>query len=914
MRPDPLSANNRPMLSRTRWALGTTAAAVALAAVGASPSLRASLSAAYRAFRDPSLIAAPKSASPASPASLAPPAPVSCGRFAEDGKRDGAAMDLDLDADLARSFERPPRPLDLDDPDGATLAQLTLPDIHVPITRRALRYLRFFTRTEAGRTAFLQRYRRGGLYRESVAYALREAGLPEDLLWLAAVESGFDPRAVSPAGAAGLFQFMPETAQLYGLEQSVWVDERRSISRATQAAVTHLRDLHERFGRWDLALAAYNAGYDRVASAVEKVAAARGPQTLADKPIGFADLAAARALPEETINYVPQIVAFALAAANRSRFGLDMPELVTPMEAGEIAVPAGTRLRTIARAAGISINVLRDYNPQLLRDRVPPIGGDYLVALPESRVQRALASFPVYADQEVIAQEDEAADAAEPMAAATADGFPNLDPDAEDPLPRRPVALGRNRLPEFIMPGKDRLVVGAPISVAILHAKLPKELSMPDVGWRRGYVEDPLGLFGGVADHQRPGAVLAKAGEVALQKQLGFLDGAGSVETLRAFTLPSGIVIRVRRDKGAQATAVTLRIATVEDAALGSPRRARGAEAGSAEALHTVTVDNADAEAAIELCATRLRLALGDTSAAQLAEIRFHAGDARRKLLQKTPYGPAWLALGEALFPPDHPLAGTVLGTGSDGSALREMMVAEAMRREHAAARASITVVGDVDELRVKKLAESFLAGVGAPADAAIGPHPRDERFTIEDSVPAPRLLVGWIGPGEGEVGDASLRVAVEMLQDPKIGLLAKILGDAAQTARADLEVWPRASVATIEVAPAGEPDEALARLTAALARLGDEGPDRNAVAMAKWFLHARLQKEKAAASAKDLSAAVHSAGLARLRHALRPWAGDRAEKAIDEVTPASVRAAVQRVLSGDHRVVVITRPRAQGG
>src|SRR6185437_6043700 len=161
------------------------------------------------------------------------------------------------------------------------------------------------------------------------------------------------------------------------------------IARSTRAAVTHLRDLYERFGRWDLAIAAYNAGYDRVAAAMEKVARARGPMRLDDKPVEFADLAAARALPEETINYVPQIIAFALCAENRSRFGLDGPDLGAPLEMGEMAVPEGTRLRTIARAAGVSLSVLRDYNPQLLRDRVPPIGGDYLVALPESRVQRA---------------------------------------------------------------------------------------------------------------------------------------------------------------------------------------------------------------------------------------------------------------------------------------------------------------------------------------------------------------------------------------------------------------------------------------------------------------------------------------------------------------------------------------------
>lgn len=112
-------------------------------------------------------------------------------------------------------------------------------------------------------------------------------------------------------------------------------------------------------------------------------------------------------------------------------------------------------------------------------------------------------------------------------------------------------------------------------------------------------------------------------------------------------------------------------------------------------------------------------------------------------------------------------------------------------RREHTAARASITVVGDIDELRVKKLAESFLAGVSAPVDVPVGLHPRDDCLTVEDNVPAPRVLVGWVGPGEGEIGDASLRVAIELLENPKIGL-AHALGDAASQSRAEIGVAAR--------------------------------------------------------------------------------------------------------------------------
>jgi hypothetical protein len=104
----------------------------------------------------------------------------------------------------------------------------------------------------------------------------------------------------------------------------------------------------------------------------------------------------------------------------------------------------------------------------------------------------------------------------------------------------------------------------------------------------------------------------------------------------------------------------------------------------------------------------------------------------------------------------------------------------------------------------------------------------------------------------------------------------------------------------------------ALAALDKELARLGDEGPSANDVALAKWFVLARLQKAEARAAAKPAPGPVHSAGVERIRHALRPWAAERAAKALDEVTPSTVRAAVRRILAPDHRVVVFTVPKTR--
>ena len=880
-----------------RSTVAAAIAAVALVAGARHPGLRASFSAGYRAFRDPALL---------TPPAPPPPPTLDCRRFASDALSPTRPVD-----EAAFDLQRPARDEDLDDPEGATLATLTLPDIHAPVTRRTMRFVKFFARSDAGRKVFLARFRRAGKYRDQIEGSLREAGLPEDLVWLAAVESGFDPRAVSRAGAAGLFQFMPETGQLYGLDQSPWVDERRSVSRATAAAVTHLRDLYERFRRWDLALAAYNAGYDRVVRAMDKLARERGPVRLDDKPIEFSDLAAAHALPEETTSYVPQILAFALVAQNLAHFGLDDAELAASLDPGEIAVPEGTRLRTIARAAGISTTQLREYNPQILRDRVPPTGGDYLISVPSDRVAHALATFPSYLDQEVLAQNDPDDDA---LAFPVVNAVEGADPTVDDPLPRRPVPLGRNRLPDFTLPGEQRVLLGAAAlnDTAILGAKLPRVLLGVGIGWQKPYDEDPLGLLRG-----RFSAAGAK-GNAALEKELGFLDEPAAHEALRSFTLPNGIVVRLRRDAGAQVTAITVRIAgdavVASDRSASSARRAAASEGGGAtETLHTLTVPRGDVEAGIELAAARVRLALGEASVAEVTDIRRQAGEPRRKILASTPYGPAWITLGNTLFPPGHSLAGTVIGTSADPVGARDLLLAEAMQAERARAHASITVVGDVDELRAKKLADAFLGGLAAPIAAAVPPHPREDRIYIEDAVPSPRALYGWIGPAEAEAGDASIRVAIEILQNPKIARLSHALVDSglASLAQAAIEPGARASVAAIEIAPAGAHDlpDVERRLDAELAAFGDSGPTSLELAVAKAYLKARMQRELAPAAPSLLAGAVHSATAVRLRRALRPGQAEKVLAAVDEVSLSSVKAAVKRVLSKDHRVVITTLP-----
>ncbi|WP_438020893.1 transglycosylase SLT domain-containing protein [Sorangium sp. So ce315] len=873
------------------------------AAVGQAPSVRASFSAAYRAFLDPSLLdrappdAAAVDACPPPPVGDAPPA---------------------LTALLVREFQ-PATDEDLEDPEGMALAALAMPDLDVPLTRRTMRFVRFFAQSDEGRAVFQRRFRRAGAYREIIERSLREAGLPEDLLWVAAVESGFDPRAVSPAGAAGLWQFMPRTGEAYGLEQSEWIDARMSLTRATHAATAHLRDLYERFGRWDLALAAYNLGHEGVLRALSRVAATRDPEAYG--PVGLAELAQAGAIPRETADYVPQIVAFAIVAANRARFGLDLPDVapLAPLDLGEVAVPPGTRLRTIARAAGISTAALREHNPELLRDRVPPGRTDHLIALPAERVARAMALFPAYLDHEELDEEADAPASAPAAlgAAPSRGGALALDGAA---LPPRPLSLGRNRLPLFTPPGQAPAPMPLLGNPAALEAKLPVVMIGGGVGFRPSFEDDPLGVRSGrlfaaspFDGEGAPGARGALKGrEAEIEKQIALLAGAGR-EQVQRFRLPSGVAVDLREDPAAPLVSIS--------AAVAVPARSAG-DAGAAgpalasEARVAITVPPRDLEVGIDLVAARLRMLLGEASAARVAELRRQAGEPSRRALERTPYGRSWIALGEALFPAGHPLEGTLIGARGDAGSASELLLTESLRRERDAAQATIALSGGVSRAAVERALARALQRVAAEPERPVDPHPREERLAIEDAVPAPRLLYGWIAPPEGGADEASLRVAMEILTGPRVARLAKALvteGQLASEVTGRLSLGARASVAAVELTPA--PSRSAAeleqRLDAELASLAASGPTWKELSLAKVLLKIDIERELARRSAvAGPPAAPRPITDLRLRAALDPDSLPRLLRAIEEVEPADVRAVVARTFGRERRVIVATWPR----
>jgi membrane-bound lytic murein transglycosylase D len=221
---------------------------------------------------------------------------------------------------------------------------------------------------------------RSTAYLEMIRDVLRTKGLPEDLAFTAMIESGFNPVAVSRAGAKGLWQFMAATARRYGLRVDSWVDERLDPEKSTVAAASYLNDLYNQFGSWALAHAAYNAGEMTVIRAI------RGTGSR-----DFWTLAQSRYLRQETKEFVPQIHAATVIGRAPERFGFEVPEgALPPVET--VRVPGATDLRRLATASRIPVETLRSLNAVLVRGVTPP-GGPYDLRVPIGTAESVAAAL-----------------------------------------------------------------------------------------------------------------------------------------------------------------------------------------------------------------------------------------------------------------------------------------------------------------------------------------------------------------------------------------------------------------------------------------------------------------------------------------------------------------------------------------
>ena len=234
----------------------------------------------------------------------------------------------------------------------------TQSDLPLTMNDAVAAYINYFS--SRGRGFLEHGYVRSGRYREMILRTLREEGVPQDLIYLAQAESGFQPLALSQAGARGMWQFMASRGTQYGLSRNWWVDERLDPVKSTRAAAHHLKDLYNQFGDWYLAMAAYNSGPGTVQRAVERT--------------GYADyweLHRRGALPAETRNYVPIILAITIMSKNPAQYGLDRLTQEPVLRSETVTIHYPVDLRLVAECVDSSANTLQELNPGLLRLTTP---------------------------------------------------------------------------------------------------------------------------------------------------------------------------------------------------------------------------------------------------------------------------------------------------------------------------------------------------------------------------------------------------------------------------------------------------------------------------------------------------------------------------------------------------------------
>ena len=257
-------------------------------------------------------------------------------------------------------------------------------DLPIEINDRVLGFLDYYGNGR-GRGAIEVGLERLGKYQPMIEKILKEEGVPLDLIYLCQAESAFEPRALSRAAAKGMWQFISSRGKEYGLRQTWWIDERSDPEKSTRAAARHLKDLYQEFGDWYLAMAAYNSGPLRVQRALEK--------TGADN---FWTLAEKKALPKETINYIPNILALTIIGKNPEKYGFSVVS-ASPVETERVAVDKATDLRVIADAIDLPVEELRTLNAHVLRWTTPPDDPDFQLILPKgyaNRFNEQISSLP----------------------------------------------------------------------------------------------------------------------------------------------------------------------------------------------------------------------------------------------------------------------------------------------------------------------------------------------------------------------------------------------------------------------------------------------------------------------------------------------------------------------------------------
>ncbi|MDA8298681.1 MAG: LysM peptidoglycan-binding domain-containing protein [Deltaproteobacteria bacterium] len=250
------------------------------------------------------------------------------------------------------------------------------------INKEIIHYIHYYQTT--GRDFFKYALSRSEKYIPMIKKIFQKIGLPNDLAYLAMIESGFSPTAYSYAGASGMWQFIPSTGRIFGLTINWWVDERRNPVESTYAAAEYLKDLFNKFGSWYLAAAAYNAGELTIERALS-----------VDPGGNFWSISQNRPylLPGQTRRYVPKIIAAAIIAKDPANFGFHNINYQKPIKFKQVKVPYSVSLYDLAKCIGVSEYELQKMNPELLRNVTPPDDPGFMLNIPASDYGKFLKNF-----------------------------------------------------------------------------------------------------------------------------------------------------------------------------------------------------------------------------------------------------------------------------------------------------------------------------------------------------------------------------------------------------------------------------------------------------------------------------------------------------------------------------------------
>jgi len=271
--------------------------------------------------------------------------------------------------------------LRLEEPNTQNLYDNSRYDFPITVNARVEGWIDYFT--GRGRDHMVRYLGRSGKYIPIMKQIFKKSGLPEDLVYLALIESGFNLRAKSRAKAVGPWQFMKPTGKRYGLRVDGWVDERRDPLRSTQAAANYLKDLYLMFESWYLAASAYNAGEYKILRAIEEL-----------KTNNFWRISDTKMIRRETKDYIPKLIAAAIIAKNPDKYGFKEVVYQEPLEFEEVIIGSPIKLREVAKVADASEDDILDLNPSFVRGMIPP-DGSYDVRVPVGKrviVERTLAT------------------------------------------------------------------------------------------------------------------------------------------------------------------------------------------------------------------------------------------------------------------------------------------------------------------------------------------------------------------------------------------------------------------------------------------------------------------------------------------------------------------------------------------